>query len=196
MILEQKVNTPCHKAKNSFKQLNNRILWYDGTTSLTPAELEKYLQEGNTINEKIFVTSLNEEIQIYNKLNPNAKICEKEAINSINSNDWNIPEKYLTLNLKEFVFTKLINEIETNKFNDKEAQQRIERVKTELQLFSKYEMLNLLKTIIYVIDEFKDNNVVWGTGRGSSCSSYVLYLIGLHDVDSIKYELDINEFFR
>jgi len=47
-----------------------------------------------------------------------------------------------------------------------------------------------------MVDTFRKNNVVWGVGRGSSVSSYVLYLLGVHRVDSIKYKLNINEFLR
>jgi DNA polymerase III alpha subunit len=42
----------------------------------------------------------------------------------------------------------------------------------------------------------RSNNIVWGVGRGSSVASYVLYLLGVHKVDSIKYGLDIREFLK
>jgi DNA polymerase III alpha subunit len=48
----------------------------------------------------------------------------------------------------------------------------------------------------YLVDTLRKNNVVWGVGRGSSVASYILYLIGVHKVDSIKYNLDINEFLK
>ena len=51
----------------------------------------------------------------------------------------------------------------------------------------------VLKVLIYIIDTMRKNNLVWGIGRGSSVASYVLYLIGVHKVDS-KYNLDIKEF--
>jgi DNA polymerase III alpha subunit len=47
-----------------------------------------------------------------------------------------------------------------------------------------------------MIDVFNKNNIVHGVGRGSSTSSYVLYLLGVHFIDSIKYDLDINEFLK
>jgi DNA polymerase III alpha subunit len=73
---------------------------------------------------------------------------------------------------------------------------RYERIEKELQLYEKYDLLYLIKTIIYIIEEFNKNNVVWGTGRGSSCCSYILYVIGLHEVDSVEYNLSLDEFFR
>jgi len=38
--------------------------------------------------------------------------------------------------------------------------------------------------------------VIWGVGRGSSVASYVLYLLGVHRIDSMFYDLDVAEFLR
>jgi DNA polymerase III alpha subunit len=54
----------------------------------------------------------------------------------------------------------------------------------------------ILRAITYVINTLQDKNIVWGVGRGSSVSSYVLYILGVHDVDSVKYNLDIADFLR
>ena len=57
-------------------------------------------------------------------------------------------------------------------------------------------MIDLLYYLKYLVDTMRKNNIVWGVGRGSSVASYVLYLIGIHRIDSIKYNLDINEFLK
>jgi DNA polymerase III alpha subunit len=57
-------------------------------------------------------------------------------------------------------------------------------------------MIPVLTTMKYVVDTLRANNIVWGVGRGSSVSSYVLYLIGIHKIDSVKYDLPIDEFFK
>jgi len=54
----------------------------------------------------------------------------------------------------------------------------------------------LLKWMKYFVDTCRTNRVVWGVGRGSSVASYVLYLIGVHRIDSMKYNLDWQEFLR
>jgi DNA polymerase III alpha subunit len=71
-----------------------------------------------------------------------------------------------------------------------------ERVVEELRLFDKHDMIPVLKTMKYVVDTLRANNVVWGVGRGSSVASYVLFIIGVHKIDSVKYKLPINEFFK
>jgi len=42
----------------------------------------------------------------------------------------------------------------------------------------------------------RENGIVWGVGRGASVASYVLYLIGVHRINSIQYGLDWREFLR
>jgi DNA polymerase III alpha subunit len=70
------------------------------------------------------------------------------------------------------------------------------RVEEELTLFAQYNLIELLCYLKYLVDTMRSNNIVWGVGRGSSVASYVLYLLGVHKVDSIKYGLDIREFLK
>jgi len=101
-----------------------------------------------------------------------------------NANNWWMPQEYKTLDIEQY----LLNLITT--------QEQRERVYEELEEFKKRNMLPMLKFLIYMITELKNNNIMWGVGRGSSVSSYILYLIGVHKIDSIKYNLDYKEFLR
>jgi DNA polymerase III alpha subunit len=74
--------------------------------------------------------------------------------------------------------------------------EQTERVSLELELFIQHGMYDLLHYLKYLVDTMRENNIVWGVGRGSSVASYVLYLIGVHKVDSLKYDLDIHEFLK
>jgi hypothetical protein len=49
---------------------------------------------------------------------------------------------------------------------------------------------------LYLVDFMRENKIVWGVGRGSSVASYILYIIGVHKVNSIQYGLDFHEFMR
>jgi len=42
----------------------------------------------------------------------------------------------------------------------------------------------------------KNNNIVYGVGRGSSVASFVLFLLGVHRINSLFYDLPIEEFLR
>ena len=68
------------------------------------------------------------------------------------------------------------------------------RVTKELELFIQHDMFDLLFYLKYLIDTMREHKIVWGVGRGSSVASFVLYLLGVHRINSIKYELDIHEF--
>ena len=71
-----------------------------------------------------------------------------------------------------------------------------QNISEELEAFIQHGMMDLLFYLKYLVDTLRDNNVVWGVGRGSSVASYVLYLIGVHRIDSMKYNLDWHEFLR
>jgi DNA polymerase III alpha subunit len=70
------------------------------------------------------------------------------------------------------------------------------RIAEEMDLFRKHAMEDVLSFLIYMTSTLREEGVWWGVGRGSSVASYALYLIGVHKVDSILYELDIKEFIR
>lgn len=178
----------------NFTELKDRKLWIDGDSTITNME---YLYT-ELLNHKdissLFIDKLTDEIKTYNKFT-NTPLKIKTDINHY-SLDWNIPEFYKNLEVKRHILKKLESEVSNNNFSDAEVNTRINRVILEVNLWKENNLLDLLKTLIYIVDIFQDNDIVWGTGRGSSCCCYILYLIGLHDVDSVYYNLDIKEFFR
>jgi len=98
--------------------------------------------------------------------------------------DWFMPDKYKTLDIANWLLCKAPDILAYN------------RVEDELAEFKARNMLDLLRWLKYFVDTCEKEGVVWGVGRGSSVASYVLYLIGVHSVDSIKYNLDWKEFLR
>jgi DNA polymerase III alpha subunit len=125
-----------------------------------------------------------EELQTYiNRLNQehlNYPIPPTE----IDSSRWFIPVEYQTMDISGWLYKQC---------STKEIQ---ERVNEELRLFAKNDMVPVLNTMKYIVDTLRANNIVWGVGRGSSVASYVLFLIGVHKIDSVKYNLPIDEFFK
>ena len=99
---------------------------------------------------------------------------------------WFIPQEYQNMDIEEWIWKRA----------DSDNEDRVFRVSHELELFKKHGMIPMLKAMKYIVDTLRANNVVWGVGRGSSVASYVLYLIGVHKIDSIKYNLPIEEFFK
>ena len=77
-----------------------------------------------------------------------------------------------------------------------ETEEEMQRAGQELLLYQEREMFVLLKYLKYLVDTMRSNNIVWGVGRGSSVSSFVLFLIGVHKINSLYYGLDIDEFLK
>jgi DNA polymerase III alpha subunit len=109
---------------------------------------------------------------------------DKKTFDGVCQSEWFMPDEYKNMNVIEYIIKR------TN------TPQEYKRVDEELQEFKKRDMLDLLKYMIYLVDFMRENNIVWGVGRGSSVASYVLYLIGVHRIDSIQYDLDWREFLR
>jgi DNA polymerase III alpha subunit len=98
-----------------------------------------------------------------------------------------MPDEYKDINVYKYVLGKAETPCE---------QHVQDRIWEELQEYKKRDMHNLLRYMIYLVDFMRENDIVWGVGRGSSVASYVLYLIGVHKVNSIQFDLDWREFLR
>ena len=109
---------------------------------------------------------------------------DQKTFDGVCQSEWFMPDEYKAIDVQNWVLNKCTT--------DKE----IARVSEELIAFKKRDMNNLLRYMIYLVDFMRENNIVWGVGRGSSVASYVLYLIGVHRIDSIQYGLDWREFLR
>ena len=109
---------------------------------------------------------------------------DQKTFDGVCQSEWFMPDEYKTFNLHSF----LMSQCSTN--------EQIQRMNDEFVEFKNRNMLDLLRYMKYLVDFMRENNIVWGVGRGSSVASYVLYLIGVHRIDSIKYNLDWREFLR
>jgi DNA polymerase III alpha subunit len=176
-------------------KLKDRTLWFDGDSSYPADTIIK--RSGTVTSVRYdFVDNINDEIKRYNNLVPlGEQIQIKESIRPLKF-DWIIPDEYKTLNVRSYVIKKLEILVEESTFTDREISDRAVRVSKELKLFETNGLNNVLRVLIFIINTLNNQSVVWGVGRGSSVSSYVLYLLEIHDVDSVKYQLDIADFLH
>ena len=171
-------------------KLKDRTLWYDGTNQVHPDSVPEMLMFGCLI-EDIVVTECNEEIKKYNQLADDA-LADNKTENRPFNFEWNLPRRTANINLNAYVLKAL-------SFKNLDESKRglyLERATAELKEIERRGLDMLFKTLIYVISELHDKKKVWGVGRGSSCASLVLFLIGLHKVDPIKYNIPMTEFFH
>jgi DNA polymerase III alpha subunit len=107
-----------------------------------------------------------------------------EEFDSILQRNWRMPKEYKELDIAAYVLGLCKEEHE------------LQRVGEELILYQERNLFDLLRYLKYLIDTLRKNNIVWGVGRGSSVASYVLFLIGVHKIDSLYYNLNIDEFLK
>lgn len=166
-----------------------------GAVILTKDEVFNALYSGKITDlDEIFLDDTLEIEKFNNSVKKNfdnigtIKVYQTPAISvqdqdKLNQQQWFMPPDYCP-NLVEFLFGQCTTPEQTD------------RVSKELELFIQHNMFDLLFYLKYLVDTMRENNIVWGVGRGSSVASYCLYLIGVHKVDSIKYGLDIHEFLK
>ena len=174
--------------------LKDRTLWFDGCSSVSTARLSTMILEGKSI-DKLFPEEVDDDVRKFNKYNETYKLDIKSSIEPLDKT-YLIPDKYCNINLKVYFLSLFNNYLKVNPMSDDDIEIRINRILEEVRLIKEYNIENLIRTAIYIVDVFEEKSVVWGTGRGSSCACYCLYLLGLHEVDSVKYDLDLDEFFR
>lgn len=97
---------------------------------------------------------------------------------------WFMPDEYKNLDIAQHVLDLCTTDEE------------LQRCGQELLLYQERDLMDLLRYLCYLVHVMRENNVIWGVGRGSSVASYVLYLLGVHRINSLYYNLDCSEFLR
>jgi DNA polymerase III alpha subunit len=101
-----------------------------------------------------------------------------------NQRQWHMPEEYKVLDIAQYILEQC------------KTEEELQRVGQELLLYQERNLFDLLRFMKYLVDVLRKNKIVWGVGRGSSVASYVLYLLGVHKINSIYYDLDVAEFLK
>jgi DNA polymerase III alpha subunit len=97
---------------------------------------------------------------------------------------WHMPDEYKTMDIAKHVLGLC------------KTEEELQRIGQELILYQERDLFNLLRYLKYFVDTMRKNNIVWGLGRGSSTASHVLYLLGVHKINSLYYDLPIEEFLK
>ena len=167
---------------------------------------DEYGQEFYTEDELIKLIHINPEMDLANVLLdkptafntanrnlfagfPTIKQYSKPIVNvaqfdEYKQSQWHMPDDYKKFDILNWLVEQCT------------ADEQVDRVAQELALYDERNLLPLLRFLKYMIDTFRKNDIVWGVGRGSSVSSYVLYLLGVHKIDSMAYNSDVTDFLR
>lgn len=170
--------------------LPNRKLHPTGQTILSPTQCVKYLLQGLTPGQ-FLVEELTPEIIEHNRRSESKILSVSELKEPEFDLTYAIPTKYRQLDVCKY-FIDLLDANEEWRSNDV----IIDRVENELSFILKMDAVDYFRTIIYIVDRLNEEKVVYGIGRGSSCASFLLFMIGLHTVNPIEYEIPMEEFFH
>jgi len=175
-------------------ELNDRTLWFDGTSQVNPA-LVPSLFLGGIPPELIALNEESEDTRQFNQFSEEQLTVGKDKNRPLNM-AWKVPKSYQDIDLANYVLDAVGTMALAQRWDYETTAKYAQRVKVELEEIQIRGMDPLVKTLIYVIDTLKETKTVWGVGRGSSCASLVLFIIGLHKVDPIKYGIAMEEFFH
>lgn len=174
---------------NGLLNLHNRVIDDNGNVVYFPDSLVELLYKGEIPSEILFPKD-DPDVVAFNKYayenydDLEYKLPEKLLTHEERKDNWFYPDKYDQIDLVQY-FIQLCT-----------SQEQIDRVTMELELYRQKGFEKFLRCCIFLSDRIKENGWVIGVGRGSSCSSYCLFLLQIHLVDSLKYKLDIREFLK
>lgn len=162
-----------------------------GETVVTRDFLVKKALSGEPITG--YLAEFHEDIKHYNYRTPDAPIQFWEEGDlegpSEETYQWIIPQEYQDIDVMSYVLEKFVE-------MGLEGEDYVNRIEYELVEMEKRGYFPFIRCIIYVLDTFRKNAVVWGVGRGSACASLLFYVIGATKVDPIEYEIPIEEFLK
>ncbi len=117
---------------------------------------------------------------------PEIKIPERDLLNlslAADSSSYDILTQLSRKGLRERGITKLENKDDY-----------YDRAKMELKVFEELGFVDYILLNWDVISFCKSNKIPTGAGRGSAAGSLILYLLGVTNIDPIKYELFFERF--
>jgi len=165
-----------------------------GIPRFTNRDLIDMIYSGQSDKIHVVLCNPNDEIEKFNSameaqgLSPLQKYIpldvDQKTFDGVCQSEWFMPDEYKNMNISDYIYGLC-----------KTTEERV-RVNEEFNEYYRRGMTDLLRYMVYLVDFMRENEIVWGVGRGSSVASYVLYLIGVHRIDSIKYNLDWREFLR
>jgi DNA polymerase III alpha subunit len=103
--------------------------------------------------------------------------------------EWNIPTEFKELDIENLCYQRLIDlGLNTDEY--------ITRVAAELLRVDDKGMYDFVRTLVWIVDTLRSNKLIWGRGRGSSCASLIMFLLGINKVDPVLYDIDMEEFYK
>ena len=171
-------------------QLSNRQILDDGTVICTVDAAIEMLYAGKPLGQAILEP--NDDVDLYNRSNAMLDLELDPLLTATGQcfgdypwyDQWSTPEPWSTMSVLDYCIDRCTDD-----------EQRI-RVCEEYQLFDERSMIPVLRHLIWMVNDMRSRGIFWGVGRGSSVSSYMLYLIGINRINPMQFDLDVREFLK
>lgn len=176
-------------------ELNDRELRFDGVSIVSADRVAELFLRGIP-SQQLRVSSVDEDIELFNSQVTDSlkiKLVTQEPIKFDFS--WQIPDEFKSLDIEKYIHELFVSQVSPS-YTEEQFERAANRVVEELEKFRQRGLFDVLRTIAFVMSEFRRTDQIWGVGRGSSCASYVLFLMGLHCVDPIIFDVDLEEFMH
>ncbi|CAB4130225.1 Bacterial DNA polymerase III, alpha subunit [uncultured Caudovirales phage] len=115
---------------------------------------------------------------------PQTDFISVDEFDRVNQQRWFMPEQYKQMDIAKYVLDQC------------KQPEELQRAGMELLLYQERDLFDLLRYLKYFVDTAQKHNLVIGVGRGSSIASFVLYLLKVHRINSLYYQIPIEEFLK
>lgn len=179
-----------------FTELHDRVLRFDGVSVVDADQAVEFIRRG-AVPAQLRVLVTTPEVTVFNRNVNETEQLREFGIEPLSFKyDWQIPPEFLSLDITEHVSVVFGERLPGLKYDSAQTEAAVTRVARELYEFKRRGLEDLLRVIIFTLHRFKETGQIWGVGRGSSCASYILFLLGLHVVDPIKFDVPLEEFMH
>lgn len=173
-------------------ELEDRIITDSGDVVAKHSFLVKKALSGEVFTN--YTAIENDDIKKYNYRAPDSPIKlwvdDGEIAGPEDSTyNWTIPKEFKKIDIEALSIQKASEKNLT-------ANDYVDRLAFELNRMKELGMFPFVRCLLYITHKFREENIVWGVGRGSSCASLILFLLEINKVDPVKYNIDQTEFFK
>ncbi|PJA89473.1 MAG: DNA polymerase III subunit alpha [Candidatus Moranbacteria bacterium CG_4_9_14_3_um_filter_33_15] len=166
-------------------QTNRKV---DETNRMSLLDFELYLKSQEEMQEHF--SDLPEAIANTQKI---VEMCNLEIkLGETQLPHFEVPKGYTD---KTFL-RKLAEEGLKKRFGNKTSSEHLKRMNYELEVIEKTGFPSYFLIVQDFVNWAKSQNIVVGPGRGSAAGSFVSYLIGITNIDPIKYDLLFERFLN
>lgn len=160
---------------------NGRTLLRDGTSLLSSFGYAKNVITSKLIDECTKVAS-DFHSETYDYLNKTDLSCEVVDIK---------PEPQSHQHSEEQL-ERLISMIEKSE-RMVDSDEFYDRIEKELEYFTRSKNITFILSCFDLVEKFRQDGIVWGVGRGSSCASLIFYLLEINDINPLTFNIPFSE---